>query len=384
MSKRKSTKFVGVQARESESRRFRGRPDVCYTIDYKDASGKRIRKDVGWLSEGFSAAYAAELRRELIHGSKVGALDVPMPEKAMPLGEAWELYRKDWLVPQKKDLKPCISLINGPLKDLKDLPLDRIDARVLDGVMAEMAGCGYAPQTIRHAIALVRRIMRTMAKWRLYAGPMPFEAITLPKLNNQRERFLTPQEARALLTEIKRRSHTCWTMALISLHCGLRFGEIARLRWEDVRFESRTLYIPDSKSGHARHAVMTDEVIEALKLMSSAKMGSLIFTTRSGEQIKETPSSFERSVDALELNGKKGESEITDRRKRVVFHTLRHTYASWLGKSGMNQATIADRLGHRSFEMSRRYTHLMDETRRETAEAISSVFHSPLPGQNQK
>lgn len=142
MSKRKSTKFVGVQARESESRRFRGRPDVCYTIDYKDASGKRIRKDVGWLSEGFSAAYASELRRELLHGSKVGALDVPMPEKAMPLGEAWELYRKDWLVPQKKDLKPCISLINGPLKDLKDLPLDRIDARVLDGVMAEMAGCG--------------------------------------------------------------------------------------------------------------------------------------------------------------------------------------------------------------------------------------------------
>ena len=70
MGNRKSTKYPGVQARESKERRYRGRPDICYTIDYRDATGKRIRKDVGWASQGFSAALASEMRATVIHEAK--------------------------------------------------------------------------------------------------------------------------------------------------------------------------------------------------------------------------------------------------------------------------------------------------------------------------
>ena len=101
MGKRKSTKFPGVQARESSERRYKGRPDICYTIDYRDATGKRIRKDVGWASEGFSAALAAEMRSRLMNEAKTAAVmgNVPMPTRrsAMTLGQAWEKYRRDWL-----------------------------------------------------------------------------------------------------------------------------------------------------------------------------------------------------------------------------------------------------------------------------------------------
>lgn len=47
MSHRKSTKYPGVQVRESADRRYRGRPDMCDTIAYRDTTGKRVRKDVG-------------------------------------------------------------------------------------------------------------------------------------------------------------------------------------------------------------------------------------------------------------------------------------------------------------------------------------------------
>jgi integrase len=45
---------------------------------------------------------------------------------------------------------------------------------------------------------------------------------------------------------------------------------------------------------------------------------------------------------------------ITDRRQRVVFHTLRHTYASWLVMSGVD-------LWHKDVTMTQRYAHLAPE-----------------------
>ena len=176
------------------------------------------------------------------------------------------------------------------------------------------------------------------------------------------------------MDELKRRSEQTWLMALISLHCGLRFGEVAAMRWEHLDFAAMYLYIPESKSGLARTAVITPEVRDALRSFGEVRKGELVFPARDGTIMKAASESFTRAVKALGLN-----EGITDRRQKVVFHTLRHTYASWLAKSGQGQLVIADRLGHHSLEMTKRYTHLMDETRKASAEAISRMFHDQSP-----
>lgn len=378
MGKRKSTKYPGVQARESEERRYKGRPDICYTIDYRDATGKRIRKDVGWASQGFSAALAAEMRARLVNNAKTAATlgDIPISiSKNIPtFGEAWNIYKRDWLEANNKHTACDESMIKGVLKDIANFPLDKITAYRLDVLMSEMRQNGYAPQTIIHAISLIRRIINKMVKWKMYNGPLPFNEITLPKLNNERQRFLTPDEARILLAVLEKNNQRCWLMALISLHCGLRFGEIANLKWGDVHYDTFTIFVPDSKSGHARHAVMTEDVANALSKLPQGKPTTLVFPTSSGQKMENISKTFSNIVEAVGLN-----DGISDRRQKVVFHTLRHTYASWLAKSGQGQLTIADRLGHRSLDMTKRYTHLMDETRRASAEAISRMFHDAPP-----
>lgn len=385
MTARKSMRFPGVQARESSERRYRGRPDVCYTIDYRK-NGKRVRQDIGWASDGMTAAKAADIRGQLLTEAKLARLSgelLPHVLRVPTLAEAWERYRRDWLLANGKDVKGCAHLI-GHLRPILHLHLNDITAYHLDSVMADMRACGLAAQTIRHAVALVRRIMRRMVKWRLYAGPLPFDEVTLPRPNNARERYLEPEEARALLAELHRRSPQTWLMALISLHCGLRFGEVARLTFGDVREEDRALYIAESKSGRARHAVMTDDVAGALKAIPQGAASDLIFPARGGGVMREVSGAFGRAVDALGLNdtgervtradGTVERVKIRDARRRVVFHTLRHTYASWLARSGQGQLVIADRLGHSSLAMTERYTHLFDETRRASAEAISKIF----------
>jgi site-specific recombinase XerD len=66
--------------------------------------------------------------------------------------------------------------------------------------------------------------------------------------------------------------------------------------------------------------------------------------------------SYERAVERLGFN-----VNITDRRQRVVFHTLRHTYASWLVMAGVDLYTVQRLMGHKDITMTQRYAHLAPE-----------------------
>ncbi|MBN2060747.1 MAG: tyrosine-type recombinase/integrase [Deltaproteobacteria bacterium] len=53
---------------------------------------------------------------------------------------------------------------------------------------------------------------------------------------------------------------------------------------------------------------------------------------------------------------------MTDRRQRLTFHSLRHTYASWLVMQGTPLYTVQLLLGHKSMSMTMRYSHLAPDT----------------------
>jgi site-specific recombinase XerD len=68
---------------------------------------------------------------------------------------------------------------------------------------------------------------------------------------------------------------------------------------------------------------------------------SLVFPTHDSREYADTPTDFRDAVKALDLN--KG---ITDPRQKVVFHTLRHSYASWLAEAGTDIYSVKALLGH--------------------------------------
>ena len=55
----------------------------------------------------------------------------------------------------------------------------------------------------------------------------------------------------------------------------------------------------------------------------------------------------------------------------VVFHTLRHTHASWLAQKGVPLLAIAESMNHKTLAMTKRYAHLCIDSR---AQMLRQVF----------
>jgi site-specific recombinase XerD len=128
-----------------------------------------------------------------------------------------------------------------------------------------------------------------------------------------------------------------------------------------------------TKSGKTRAAIMTQAVKDMLASRNSGGHHDLVFPGRRGVKIVQISDSFNRAVTALGFN--KG---VEDDRQKVVFHTLRHSYASWLVESGVDLYTVKELMGHGVIAMTERYSHLSEDTlKRAVATMEASLDKEP-------
>lgn len=102
---------------------------------------------------------------------------------------------------------------------------------------------------------------------------------------------------------------------------------------------------------------MTDEVKSMLLERPRGDHNALVFPTRSGSQKVQTSKTFNLTVEELKLN-----EGVTDQRQKVVWHSLRHTAASWFVESGVDLFVVKEILGHSVIQMTERYGHLSHGT----------------------
>lgn len=240
---------------------------------------------------------------------------------------------------------------NMPLKDVSPFHLERIKK--------DMADAGRAPRTIHYALCVVRQVFNFARERDLTGCISPTCKVKPPKTDNRRLRFLTHEESRRLLEHLAELSPNLHDMALLSLHCGLRAGEIFNLSWGDVDFARGLLALRDTKSGRNRVAYMTADVRGMLSARERGNHSDTVFPGRGGVKRSWVSNAFERAVKTLGFN-----EGVTDTRQRVVFHSLRHTFASWLVEQGTDLYSVKELMGHSTISMTERYSHLAPDTLR--------------------
>ncbi len=371
---KKIKKYIGVYYSESKVRRWSERPDRCFWVVFQDSKTGKLRWErCGWASEGWTPEAAQRRRFELLEQDRTGKYKPKVQRKSegLTFGELAKRYiewarqnKKSWKDDEqryRKHLEPVLA--KDRLKAVSPLKLERLKR--------DLYGKGLSDSTVKHCLVLVRQIFNKARAWGLYDGPNPIRQAKLPSPNNKRTRFLTYEEADDLLDELKKRSQQVHDQALLALHCGLRFGEIASLRWGDLDFKNAVIQVRYPKAGESRQAFMTDEVREMFleRLPADVKPGALVFPGRGGVKQRSVSKAFFRAIDKLGLN-----EGIEDGRERIVFHTLRHSFASWLAIQGTPLFTIKELMGHKSLAMTERYAHLIPDHKKKAVRALADRF----------
>lgn len=371
--------FPGVRTKECIRN---GRKDIYFSIRYT-RSGKQYEESIGYKSEGFTAVQAYEILSELKRDIKTGKA-LSLREKAeqreqekianeaanMTFSELFEEYYQPHI--QNKDKKSTydreVHLYKKWLKSVfGDVKLNLISRISLIRLLQAMDRKHLSNRSKNYAIALTRQVFNFAIRNELFAGDNPAARFDeLKKEDNRRMKFLSDEELNNLLEELKKHSYSVYLMALISADCGLRAGEIFKLTWADVSLEEKMLFLRDTKNGKNRFAYMTNRVAEEFSKLTQGEGNEFVFQSKVGGKIYHVSRTFERAVKALGLN-----DGITDRRQKVVFHSLRHTFASRLVQKRVSLYEVKELLGHSDIAMTQRYSHLANETLREAVSKLN-------------
>ncbi|MGD9825310.1 tyrosine-type recombinase/integrase [Desulfobacter sp.] len=214
-----------------------------------------------------------------------------------------------------------------------------------------------SPQTIFHCLSLLRRILNRIVDYDPSVQVPKFRNV-MPKFDNRRLRYLSRSEFDRLLNILKKTSKAWFDISLFAVNTGLRRGEIFNLGSENINNSDRNICILDSKT-HKNRVVPLNGT--AFKIISHNK-NKKIFTLSA-------PKIFEQAVEEAGLN-----DGIKDSRHKVVFHTLRHTFASWLVQDGVKLEVVSQLLGHSNINITMRYAHLAPSQAKSAVNLISEKF----------
>ena len=416
----KKTNHAGLRYFDHESRKHGKKKDRYYAIRFR-LDGQLHEYGIGWLSDGIPEAihkeepnlgfedYCLKLLRQYKANVKTGTgpkspkekRDIEQAKRDLAEQERKQAekenvtfgqFMKGTYLPQSKlDKKAKTHEIEAMLYErhiadtIGALTFPAISAFHLEKIKKTMADKKLSARTIEYTLQTIRQGFHMARKLGIYAGESPTRAVKFPKPDNMKLRYLSIDEAEKLLAGLAAKSQSAHDMALLSLHCGLRFGEIAALTWPCVNFDQGTLAILNAKTG-SRTAYLTERTKAMLKARKQRQIEAatrkarkpghewkkeFVFPKQSGEKGVKAQASktFSRIVEGLGFN-----EGVTDRKQRVTFHTLRHTYATHLYESTHDLYLTQRSLGHATGTMTARYAKMSESRLREGAAALQAAF----------
>ena len=311
-----------------------------YFIDYY-FQGRRLREKVGPSHRMAQLALAARLG-EIAQGrfelkrSKTSPLFDDFARQYLQWAEG---YKRSWTRDRISIRAFSREYGNHRLSQITPWLIERFKRTRKDQVSVA---------SVNRDLAVLKHMFSMAIRWGL-ATENPVKLVKFFKLNNQRIRFLSLEEEDKLLAacdpELRR-------IVIAALHTGMRRGELFALQWNHVDFTNRLVTVADSKNREPRRIPMSSTLTALLEeIRINAPASLFVFHGKKDQPYRCIRSQWERAAK---------KAGIRDFR----FHDLRHTFASRLVMAGVDLVTVKELLGHKSIEMTMRYSHLSQDHKR--------------------
>ena len=288
----------------------------------------------------------------------------------------------------RKHLVPALGAV--PLDKLVPADLQRFYLRKLQEDR-------LAPKTISNLHACLHRALQQAVKEQMIPSN-PCDAVDLPRKEAVEISVLTREQQVKLMQESYR--HRYGVFIRLALSTGMRIGEIVGLRWDDIDFTNRILFVrstlnrlptvdgesktqlfvgsPKTKNGR-RSIPLFDAIIsdladwrktqeaDAQLAQSAYENTGYVVTNEFGKPIE--PRTFrDHYIRILKAAGL----------PHFTFHALRHTFATRAIEQGMDVKALSKILGHANVGFTLdTYAHLLDDHKRESMMLMQELYPQP-------
>lgn len=304
--------------------------------------------------------------------------------KVPTLEEGWNIVQAHMESEHMSGLRPWRGTWNVYIKDrFGAMPMDEIDETMIQKALKDwrtspafhtVYGAPPKPATINQAVKLMLRIYRFMQAQNKYYGRIPLgggkdkigtvKPKTKRMLKNKSDHYFKPEEAEMVLEACRAENHDLWLQCIISLLTGARQLEICGettsyypdkephhgLRWRDIDWDRKQITFL-RKGDEYQTIPVSDEVLSILRKEVRGAANQKVTGPRWQRE------AWERVVGRLELN-----DEGVERKNKAVFHSWRHTFATWYLQSGGNLKDLSSLMNHKDIETTAGYLTESKET----------------------
>lgn len=225
---------------------------------------------------------------------------------------------------------------------------------------------GYAEKTINNHLLVLSRYLAVAHDERAYASPR-VKIHGIPAQWTE-ARFLTPPECQRLLQATEIETPEWRGMVVVALNTGMRIGEILALDWREIDLDARKISVTKSLC----------RVSGKLKPPKNRKRREVFLNEPSADALLALPHRSGRVFACSYQGAYSALARISERAgiEGIGWHTLRHTFASFLVIQGVTLFAVSRLLGHSSTRITERYAHLGAEKNLEAVQALATAMGS--------
>jgi len=231
----------------------------------------------------------------------------------------------------------------------------------------KVRSANVSPVTTNIELRCLRAAMNRAVDWKLLAMN-PFFRQKLCPVPESVPTFFSIDDFEKLIQAIR----DVWfrLLVIVAVLTGMRRSEITNIRWCDVDFAQNTIRIQSNgdfrtKAGKRRVIAVGATVMKILSDLRPATVDNsqYVFTLK-GKQI--TPALLTKKL-------KKAVKASKVENQRLHFHSLRHTFASWLAQKGTSIYEIQKLLGHTDIKTTQIYAHLLPNELHKTVSQLEGM-----------